>query len=154
MNRHNIHLLDLPNEILFLILRKLSNVDVLNAFLGINNQRLEIVAQEEIFTNILDFVCISRSADEISPMPISMLVRFCDSILPRIHINVRTLIVESSSIVRILRAAIFPNLTELKIYNFNKAIVSHYLMGKLFVFTDIGFTNLLRHTILTISIHF
>ena len=137
MNRHSIRLLDLPNEILFLILRKLNNVDVLNSLLGINNQQLETVAQQEIFTNILDFVCVSRLTDEISPVPVSTLVRFCDSILPRIHRNVRTLIVEADSMEPILRAAIFPNLTQLKIYNFNQAIVSRYFMGKLFVFTDI-----------------
>ena len=154
MNRHNINLLDIPNEILFHILRKLSNVDVLNSLLGIKNRRLEIIAQQEIFTNILDFVCISRSTDEISPIPVSMLVRFCDSILPRIHMNVKTLIVESDSMERILRAASFPNLTELKIYNFNKAFVSRYFMSKLFVFTDIRYINLLRCTILTIPMYF
>ncbi len=154
MNQHNVHLLDLPNEILFLILRKLGNVDVLYSLLGINNQRLEIVAQQEIFTNILNFVSISRSTDEIASIPVSILVRFCASILPRIHINVKTLILESSSMERILHAATYPNLTELNIFNFNKTIVSRYFMGKLFMFTDIWHINILKYKLNYINVFF
>jgi hypothetical protein len=43
MNQHNVHLLDLPNEILFLILRKLENVDVFYSLMDINNQRLDSI---------------------------------------------------------------------------------------------------------------
>ncbi|CAF0820594.1 unnamed protein product [Rotaria sordida] len=128
MNQHNVHLLDLPNEILFLILRKLANVDVLYSFLGINNQRLEIIAQQQIFTNVLNFVSISQSTDEISSISASILDRFCNSILSRIYINVKFLILESVSMERILRVANYPNLTGIKIFNFNKAIVSRYFM--------------------------
>ena len=136
MDQHSVNLVDLPNEILFLILRKLSNVDVLYSLLNINNQRLETIAQQEIFTNILNFVSIPRSNDEIPSISVSMLVRFCASILPRIHTNVKTLIVESGSMESILRAAIYPNLTKLKIYNFNQAIVSRYFMGEFFMLTN------------------
>jgi hypothetical protein len=137
MNHHNVHLLDLPNEILFLILKKLDNVDVLYSLLGINNQRLDIIAQEQIFTNILNFVSISRSNDEISKISGSVLDRFCISILPRIHRNVKSLIVESISMERILRAVHYPNLTELKLFNFNEATVSSYFMGKIFMYTNL-----------------
>ncbi|CAF3358699.1 unnamed protein product [Rotaria sp. Silwood2] len=128
MNQHKVHLLDLPNEILFFILRKLCNIDVLYSLRDINNQRLEIIAQQQIFTNILNFVCISQSTDEISSISASILDRFCSSILPRIHINVKSLILESVSIERILRVANYPNLTKIKIFNFNKAIVSRYFI--------------------------
>ncbi len=50
MSGHKAHLLDLPNEILFFILKKLENVDVLYSLLGINNQRLDIITQEPIFS--------------------------------------------------------------------------------------------------------
>ncbi|CAF0981964.1 unnamed protein product [Rotaria sordida] len=125
MNQHNVHLLDLPNEILFFILKKLDNIHVLYSLLGINNQRLHIIAQEQIFTNILNFVSISQSTDEIFS---TILNRFCTSILPIIHKNVKSLIVDSISMECILRASNYPNLTELKLFNFNKAIVSQYFM--------------------------
>ncbi|CAM2727532.1 unnamed protein product [Rotaria socialis] len=47
MNRSNVHLLDLPNEILLTILRKLNNMDVLYSLLDINNGRLDIIMQEK-----------------------------------------------------------------------------------------------------------
>jgi hypothetical protein len=137
MNQRSFHLLHLPNEILFLILKKLDNINVLHSLLGINNQRLEIIAQEQIFTNILNFVSISQSTDEISSISSSILNRFCISILPKIHQNVKSLILESGSMECILRAGNYPNLTQLKLFNLNKAIVSRYFMGKIFICTDL-----------------
>jgi hypothetical protein len=137
MNQHNVHLFDLPNEILFLILKKLENVDVLYSLLGINNQRLDIIAQEQIFSNILNFVSIAQSTDEISSISDSILDRFRIDIIPRIYKNVKSLIVESVSMECIVGAGIYPNLIELKIFNFNKAIVSRYFMGKIFICTDL-----------------
>jgi hypothetical protein len=137
MNQHNVHLLDLPNEILFLILKKLDNIDVLYSLLDINNQRLDIIAQEQIFSNILNFVSISQSNDEISSTSNSILDRFCIDILPRIHKNVKSLILESVSMERILCSGNYPNLTELKIFNLNKEIVSRYFLGKIFMCTDL-----------------
>ncbi|CAF4036425.1 unnamed protein product, partial [Rotaria sp. Silwood1] len=125
MNQHNVHFLDLPNEILFFILKKLDNIHVLYSLLGINNQRLHIIAQEQIFTNILNFVSISQSTDEIFS---TILNRFCTSILPIIHKNIKSIIVDSNSMEYILRASNYPNLTELKLFNFNKTIVPRYFM--------------------------
>jgi len=85
MSRSNIHLLDLPNEVLFIILRKLNNIDVLYSLLDINNGRLDIVAQDKIFTNILNFVDIDN---------ISLIDRFCIYILPRIRHNLKYFILE------------------------------------------------------------
>jgi hypothetical protein len=122
---------------LFLILKKLENIDVLYSLLGINNQRLDIIAQEQIFSNILNFVSMSQSTDEISSISDSILNQFCISILPRIHRNVKSLILESGSMECILGASHYPNLTELKLFNFNKAIVSRYFMGKIFMCIDL-----------------
>ncbi|CAF1266632.1 unnamed protein product [Rotaria sp. Silwood1] len=123
MNQNGVHLVDLPSEILFVILKKLDNIDVLYSLLGINNQRLDIMAQGQIFSNTLNFVSISQSIDEISSISDLILDRFCNNILPRIHINVECLILDSISMECILRDGNYPNLTELKLYNFNKAMV-------------------------------
>jgi hypothetical protein len=135
MSGHKAHLLDLPNEILFFILKKLENVDVLYSLLGINNQRLDIITQEPIFSKTLNFVSASQTSDEISSISGSILDRFCIDILPKIEENVKSLTFESDSMECILRAGIYPNLTELKIFNFNQAIVSRYFVGKIYVLT-------------------
>jgi hypothetical protein len=104
MNRSNVHLLDLPNEVLIIIFRKLNNIDVLYSLLDINNGRLDILAQEKTFTNTLNFARINN---------ISLIGRFCIDILPRIHHNVKYFILESFFMERILLATIYPNLTDL-----------------------------------------
>jgi len=55
MNQSNVGLLDLPNEILLIILKKLNNMHVLYSLLAVDNQRLDILAQENTFTNTLNF---------------------------------------------------------------------------------------------------
>ena len=121
MNRSNVHLLDLPTEILLIILRKLNNIDVLYSLLDINNGRLDILAQEKTFSNILNFVHIDN---------MSLIDRFCVYILPRIHHNIKYFILEPVFMERILLAAVYPNLTELKLFNFEQQIASKYFTGK------------------------
>jgi hypothetical protein len=71
------------------------------------------------------------SNDDICSILDPVLDRFCFDILPRTHHNVKTLILESVSMKRILLAANYPNLTELKLFNFNQEIFSRYFTGKL-----------------------
>ncbi|CAF1418427.1 unnamed protein product [Rotaria sordida] len=110
MNRYDTQFLDLPDEILLIILKKLNNIDVLYSFLNINNQRLNIIAQEKIFTNILNFTSI----DNISSNDCLKLDRFCTADL----------------IKRILLATNYPNLTKLKIFNFKEEIVLYYFTNE------------------------
>ncbi|CAF1309460.1 unnamed protein product [Rotaria sordida] len=125
MNQSNVGLLDLPNEILFIILKKLDNIDVLYSLLDVDNQKLDIIVQANIFTNTLNFVLKTLNNDIFS-LDNSIIDRFCTNILPRIHQNVKSLILDSQSMERILLAADYPNLTELKLFNFNDKILSHY----------------------------
>jgi hypothetical protein len=126
MSRSDVHLLDLPDEILLIILKKLNNIDVLYSLLNINNERLNILAQEKTFSNTLNFV----STDNISSINLCKLDRFCIDILPRIHYNVKCFILEPISMERILLAADYPNLTELKLFNFKREIALPYFTSK------------------------
>jgi hypothetical protein len=121
MNRSNVHLLHLPDEILLIILNKLSNIDVLYSLLDINNGRLNILAQENTFTNILKFVSIDDN---------SIIDRFCSDILPRIHHNVKCFILYPVIMERILLATDYPNLTVLKIVHFQQEIALNYFTSK------------------------
>jgi hypothetical protein len=120
MDRSNIHLLDLPDEILLIILKKLDNIDVLYSLLNIENNRLDILAQDKLFTNTLNLVL----SDEI------IFERFCRHILPRIHGNIKYLILESSAIKRILLAGSYPNLTNLKFFKFGQDIALQFFKSK------------------------
>jgi len=104
VNRSDVHLLDLPDEISLIILEKLHNIDVFHCLLNINNERLNILAQENIFSN----------------------TQFCIDILLKIRHNVKCFILESVSMECILLAIDYPNLTELKIFNFEQKIALSY----------------------------
>lgn len=131
MNQYDyINLFDhLPTEILLIILKKIDNMDVLYSLFNLNNQGLDNIIQSNTFTNTLSFVLTTLNDDTIS-ISDPILDRFCTKILPRIHYNVRTLILNSLSMERILLAGDYSNLTELKIFNFNVKIASHYFTSK------------------------
>ncbi|CAF3478543.1 unnamed protein product [Rotaria sp. Silwood2] len=77
------------------------------------------------FTNNLKFV-ITTLTDDIFSITDPILNRFCINILPKIHYNVKSLILDSISMEKILLAGDYPNLTQLKLFNFNGKIVSRY----------------------------
>jgi hypothetical protein len=120
MNQSDVQLLDLPDEILLMILKKLSNIDVLYSLLDINNNRLDFLAQEEQFTNTLNLVL----SDQM------IFNRFSIDILPRIHQNVTDLTLESPSMRCILPAGNYPNLTHLKLYKFDQNTALEYFQSK------------------------
>ncbi|CAF3932065.1 unnamed protein product [Rotaria sordida] len=134
MNQSNVGLLDLPTEILLVILKNLTNVDILYSLLNVDNQRLDIIVQGNIFTNTLDFVLKTLTDDNIFLFNDSIIDRFCTNILPRIHQNIKYLILDSLSMERILLAADYPNLTRFKLFNFNNKILSDYFTGKLLTY--------------------
>ncbi|CAF1119146.1 unnamed protein product, partial [Rotaria sordida] len=100
-------------------------MDVLYSLLGVDNQRLDMIVQEKIFTETLNFV-LTTSLDDILSIEDSMLDRFCTNILPRIDHNIKSLILESKSMERILLVTDYPNLAKLKIFNFIDKIASYY----------------------------
>jgi hypothetical protein len=126
MNGLIIRLLDLPNEILLIILKKLDNINVLYSFIDIGVERLELLAQSEIFTNTINLT--STDSGHICSVNNSILDRFCIDILPQIQCSIRYLIVEATAMERLALTDDYPNLTKLKIFQFNK-VVSHYFTG-------------------------
>ncbi|CAF2887789.1 unnamed protein product [Rotaria sp. Silwood2] len=129
MNQCKIDFLDLPTEILVIILKKLNNIDVLYSLFDVNNQRLNNIIEENTFTNTLNFV-LPTLTDDILSISDRMLDRFCMNILPKIHHNVKSLILNSLFMERILVVADYPNLSELKLFKFNGKIASHYFTVK------------------------
>ncbi|CAF5029204.1 unnamed protein product, partial [Rotaria sp. Silwood1] len=69
---------------------------------------------------------LTTLTDDIFSFNDSIINRFCTNILPQIHHNVKCLILDSLSMERILGVANYPNLTQLKLYNFSDKIVSSY----------------------------
>jgi hypothetical protein len=129
MNQPNISLLDLPNEILLVIFKKLDNMDVLYSLLRVNNRRLDTLIQENNFASILNFMLPTSLAHNHAPVYHSV-DEFCTSISGRINHKVKTLIAGSFSMKDILYAARYPNLTELKLFDVDRLTISLYFTGK------------------------
>lgn len=129
MDESAITFLDLPTEILYMVFKQLNNMHVLYSFFGVDEQRLDTIVSNFTFTQSLNFI-LTTADGRLLPVPQPMLDRFCLDILPKIHQSVKSLTVPSKSIERILLAADFPNLTELRLCNVDENIISRYFTGK------------------------
>ncbi|CAF1158493.1 unnamed protein product [Rotaria sordida] len=65
--------------------------------MGIINEKFDILLQDNIFTNTLNLISRSSTDDHICSIDNRILDRFCIDILPKIHHNVKHLILESTS---------------------------------------------------------
>ncbi|CAM4834649.1 unnamed protein product [Rotaria magnacalcarata] len=110
---------DLPDEVLMIIFKNLNNLEVLYCLQGVN-QRLNKLVQDSTFTSRLTFVkwCSDNFIDVLRCGV--MLNRFCSQILPEIHDKIKWLDLESLSMKNILRAAVYPNLYGLGLYNIDE----------------------------------
>ena len=132
MKRSDIHLLDLPNEMLVSILTKLDNVDVLYSLFNINNYRLHTLTTSDVFTNTLKFVTASSTTDGYQSISDTIIDRFCMKILSQINVRVQCLVLEPTCMERILLATQYSQLIRLKIYTFRQEILLRYFTGNYF----------------------
>ncbi|CAF0844458.1 unnamed protein product [Rotaria sordida] len=132
MENSCIQLNDLPDEILMIIFKKLTNMAVLYSLIDVN-KRLNKIVHDTAFTNRLTLYA-STTDGFIVPLPDYILDRFCSHILPKIYHKVKCLNLEPISIKCILLATNYPNLTGLALYNVQDGIVLDLLTGKIFYF--------------------
>jgi hypothetical protein len=125
-------LTSIPDEILLLILNKLTNIEVLYSLINVN-RRLDKVASDPIFTEHLTLMNCSTNG-VISSLDDSTLDRFCSEILPRIHRQIKWLNLESLSMESILLAADYPNLHGLSLFNIDHETILRLCDGKKFYF--------------------
>lgn len=108
MEYSSIDLNDLLDEILLIILKKLHNIEVLYSLVGVN-KRLSRIVNDSIFTSYLTLMS-SSSNDILCQFTNTILDRFCVEILPSIHLKIKYLNLESSSMRRILLSTDYPYL--------------------------------------------
>ncbi|CAM4904474.1 unnamed protein product [Rotaria socialis] len=112
MEHSIVQLMDLPDELIMIILNKLDNSEVLYSLMDVNT-RLNQIVHDLMFTTK---ITLTKSADLMIALPDIMLDRFCLQILPKIHHNIKWFSLESSSMERVLLAADYPNLRQLDIF--------------------------------------
>jgi len=124
-----IGILDLSDEILLTIFKKLNNIDVLYSLIGVN-KKLDKLARDITFTQSLNFVItLSNEADDSRIN--SILNRCCVDILPQIQHNIECLTLEPSLIQCILYIGNYPKLRKLTLVNLQLETASRILTGTL-----------------------
>jgi hypothetical protein len=127
MNYLDIGILDLPDEILVIILSKLKHVDVLYSLVGVH-ERFDRIICDTLFTRSIDLSTISSNYKNASLIN-KMLNRFCVDILPKIHHNIECLTLEPCSMEYILQASNYPNLHKLNLVKLDIEQVLNYFNG-------------------------
>jgi hypothetical protein len=128
MTHSTLHLLDLPDEILLLIMSKISGLDVLYSLTGVN-KKIDSLARDFVHTRSIEFIG-TTSDDEIHSLSDKILDRFCENILPRIYQNIECLILESSSMCRIFHSTNYPKLFKLILPEVDLEFASQHFNGK------------------------
>lgn len=133
-----VQLIDLPNEILLIIFKKLNNDEILYSLMNINI-RLNQILHDPIFTNQISLLKYNSLLDLTSALPDIVLNRFCFQILPQINHKIKWFNLETLSMERVLLAADYPNLRQLNIFLMNEETDIQLFTGKIFDFEDCNF---------------
>jgi hypothetical protein len=139
-NKNHLNILDLPDEILFIILNKLKMVDVFYLLLDVN-RRLHRLVLDPLYIHDLDMTTamnVNSMYDQRSSIDTEILSEICDKVLPRIHDQVHKLTVEQDSMKRILTVN-YHQLYSLSLINFQEEILYQYLTGIVFYFIPFSY---------------
>lgn len=130
MSKQRSHLLNLPDEILLMIFKELSMVDVL-FFIANVDGRLNRIAHDFLYIRQLDLTGLSaiksRCDHLLTDEQISS--HICQKILPCICDQVQRIVVESYLMRDIFAAVSFPQLHSLSFRNFQDEALHRCLTG-------------------------
>ena len=132
LNSNDINILDLPDEMLCAIFKKLNMVDMFYSLVDVN-QRFDRIALDSLYIYHLDFV-VKQSDTHNSSIDDHILNKICEKILPRINKKVIKITVEPLSIERVLGAVHYPQLRSLALVNYQPEIILQYLTSTLMSF--------------------
>jgi hypothetical protein len=131
-NKNNLNILDLPDEVLLIIFKKLITIDALYSLVNVN-KRFDRLVLNALHIRNLDTtnMVIKSYYDRTFSISNNMLSEICQKILPRIHHQLNELIVDQNSMEHILTVN-YPQLDSLSLVNFPNEILFQYLKGTLF----------------------
>ena len=129
MESSRVTLNDLPDEMLLMILRKLSHTDVLYSFYGVNERFTQLV-HDPVFTRHL--TCVQPVGEDKHRHLASnqMLHRLCSEVLPSIADRIRRFDLDLSMVKEIFHGRHYPNLSHLTLYNITDDLARSLLSGR------------------------
>jgi hypothetical protein len=129
-NRNSLNLLDLPNEILLIIIKQLNMVDVLYSLVDVT-ERLDQLILNPIYIRILDMTCMKMKLHSyrIYLTDNHVCERICQNVLSRINDQVNELIIDQPSIERVLHTIDYPQLHSLSLIHVDETSFFDFLKG-------------------------
>jgi len=130
------NILDLPDEILFIIFQKLDLIDVFYSCIKVN-RRFNRLVLDSFFLHDLNMTTIkdiNSLYDQTSSTDPKVLSRICEKILPRIYDQTYKLTVDEYSAKYMFLASNYSKLYSLSLINFQKEVLHQYLTGIRFNF--------------------
>ncbi len=131
LNKNYMNILDLPDEILFIIFQKLDMIDVFYSCLKVN-RRFNRLVLDSFFLRDLNMTTIkdiSSLYDQTSSTDPKVLSRICEKILPRIYDQTYKLTVDEYSVRYMFLASNYSKLYSLSLINFQKEVLDQNLTG-------------------------
>ena len=129
-SRNILNLLDLPNEILLMIIKYLNMVDVIYSLVDVT-ERLNQLVLNPFYTRILDMTCVKMELlpERVYSTDDHVRERICQNVLSRINHQVDELIINQPSIKRVLHTIDFPQLHSLLLIDLNETSFFEFLKG-------------------------
>jgi hypothetical protein len=124
-NNNDINILDLPDEMLLIILSKLDMVDVFYSIVDLNKRFNQLVL-DPLYIHHLDLT-VKTSLDHNSPVDNQVLDQIRTKVLPRIHDKVNKITVTSPSMEFIFNTVDYPQLHSLSLVDFQQETLLQYL---------------------------
>ena len=102
LHKNHRNLFDLPNEILLIIIKKLNIDDVIYSLANVNERFTQLVF-DPLYIQDFDITMMTMNSfyDRTFSIHEQVLSRICETILPKIHDQVKQLAIEQDSIERI-----------------------------------------------------
>ncbi|CAF3842973.1 unnamed protein product [Rotaria magnacalcarata] len=148
-NYSHLNILDLPNEILVMIISKLNMVDVLYSLVDVN-ERFNRLIFDPLYIHHLDMT-INSSLDHIISID-KQISRICEKILSRIQHQIKRLTVEPHSIKPILSFN-YSLLYSLSLVNFPELILLQYFTDLPVSVYNLPPPNFTSSTLTNLKIH-
>jgi hypothetical protein len=129
-NKNHLNILDLPDEILFIIVKNLNIGHVVYSLIDIDERFAQMVF-DPLYIRNLDMTVVTMKSyfDYSFSIDDQVLSRICEKILPQIHDHINKLTIEQYSMERILFTFNYPQLYSLSLVNFQEKILFQYLTG-------------------------
>jgi hypothetical protein len=130
LNNNRLNVLDVPNEIFFIIFKKLNMIDVLYSLVDVN-RRFDRLALDSLYIhdlNMTDTMIINSFYKQPCSIDTQVISKICETILSSIHHQVHELTIEECSMKSILTGN-YPQLYSLSLINFREQILYQCLTG-------------------------